>query len=323
MQEQCITGLENLKEINNRGVTLHKLIKLSFNATITYFKAMQFCLMLLAFLTMIDFILSLLKIKLPPFIQIVFDIIYRIQSLIYKPDLSVIPVDFTLIVAAIEMVIMAGIIVYILNFIIEFEQLYDKVHADGVKRYEKSFNKQLEKNAVKIENKHKHFAMYYDVEVEKVNKQYSFDRTTVDPDTKRAEYRALFRNLMLQNFKVTSQQTSEGYILFFEDINDCNKAFDRLYEFISKSKETLKQHHLKFKLKASVCVADRSTDKETYLPKLKKLLNIAQPDKIMILGDFKSKYETLKEKPYKINALGEYSLANEMIDVYSMEPNRQ
>ena len=123
MQEQCITGLENLKEINNRGVTLHKLIKLSFNATITYFKAMQFCLMLLAFLTMIDFILSLLKIKLPPFIQIVFDIIYRIQSLIYKPDLSVIPVDFTLIVAAIEMVIMAGIIVYILNFIIEFEQL--------------------------------------------------------------------------------------------------------------------------------------------------------------------------------------------------------
>lgn len=299
---------------------MHKLIKHSFNASITYFKAMQFCLILLALLTMIDFILSLLSIELPKQIQTVFDIIYSIQSLIYKPDLSIIPVDFTLVIAAIEMMIAAGIIVYILNFIIEFEQAYDRVHADGVKRYEKKFNKQLENNAVKIENKFKSFAMFYDIEIQKVNEQYSFDQNNVDPETKITEYRMLFRNLMLQNFRATSQQTTDGYLLFFEDISDCNKVFDKLYEFIKNSKETLKQHHLRFNLKASVCVADRSTNKETYLPKLKKLLNIAVAGKIMALGDFKTKYDTLKEKPYKLSGLGEYSLANETIDVYSLEP---
>ena len=34
----------------------------------------------------------------------------------------------------------------------------------------------------------------------------------------------------------------------------------------------------------------------------------------------KNKYFTLKEHPYKINGMGEYSLNNETIDVYTLEP---
>ena len=130
---------------------MYKLIKFAISSAITSLKFSQFCLMLLALLTMVDFVLSLMTIKLPSYIQIVFDYIYAIQNLIYKPDLSIIPVDFTLAVAAIEMLIMAGLFVYVINFIIEFEQVLDKVQKDSNRRFEQKFNKQLEKNAVKIQ----------------------------------------------------------------------------------------------------------------------------------------------------------------------------
>lgn len=299
---------------------MYKLIKFAISSTITSLKFSQFCLMLLALLTMIDFILSLMAIKLPSYIQIVFDYIYAIQNLIYKPDLSIIPVDFTLAVAAIEMLIMAGLFVYVINFIIEFEQVLDKVQKDSNRRFEQKFNKQLEKNAIKIENSNKQFAMLYDIEIEKIFEQYAFESKSVDTDIKVAEYRALFRTEMAQNFKVTSQQLTEGNLLFFENISECNAVFKKLYEFSNQAQETLKPLKVKFRLKVSVCLARKNDVKENFVPKLKKLLNIAVPNKIMILGDFKSKYTTLKEQPYKINGMGEYSLNDETIDVYTLEP---
>ena len=78
---------------------------------------------------------------------------------------------------------------------------------------------------------------------------------------------------------------------------------------------------LKFTLKIAVCIASKNDAKEKYVPKLQKLLNIAMPNKIMSLGDFKNKYETLKNRLYKINGLGEYGLGTEIIDVYTLEPN--
>ena len=299
---------------------MYKLIKFGINATITSLKGTQFCLILLALLTMIDFILFLMTIKLPPYIQVVFDTIYAVQSLLYKPNLTVIPVDFTLIVAAIEMLIMAGLIVYILNFIIEFEQVFDKVQKDSNRRFEEKFNKQLKKNADNIEQRNKNFVMLYAVTVEEVYKEYSFEDKKEDPTVKMAEYNTLFRIEMMKNFKVTSQQLPDGNLLFFEDINECNAVFDKIYEFSSKAKENLRHSKLKFNLKTAVCVAGRNDIKDKYVPKLKKLLNIAMPNKVMALGDFKNKYESLKNKPYKVSGLGEYGLNDEIIDVYTLEP---
>lgn len=303
---------------------LHKFIKFSFTSAINYFKAMQLCLIGLAMLTTVDFILSIFKVKLPSFIQIVFDFIYKIQSLVYKPDMSVIPVDFTLIVAAIEMMIMAGLIVYILNFIIEFEQIYDKVHKDGERRFEAKFNKQLEKNAKKIESKSNSFAMLFKIELEKVADGYGFEDKTVDVNAKIVEYTTLFRNLITRNFSAKFEQTEYGNLLFFDKIDDCNNIFEKIYEFANQSKENLKQNRLKFQLKVSLCLADQRTPKEQFLPQLNKLLNIAVSNKLMALGNFKSKYETLKEHPYIATGLGTYSLGNDTIEVYTLaRPNNQ
>ena len=123
---------------------------MSINATISAFKGLQFVLILMSLLTMIDFILQLMTIKLPEQIQIVFDTMYNFQSNFYKPNLAIIPVDFTLAVVTIEMMILAGLIVYIINFIIEFEKIFDNVYKDGVRRYETKFNQNLEKNVERI-----------------------------------------------------------------------------------------------------------------------------------------------------------------------------
>ena len=95
---------------------MHNIIKQSFNIVITILKGLQLLLVLFALLTMIDFILFLVNVQLPPFIQNVFDTIYNLQSNFYKPDLSVLEVDFTLAVASIVMLIAAGILIYVINF---------------------------------------------------------------------------------------------------------------------------------------------------------------------------------------------------------------
>ncbi len=302
---------------------MHKFIKFSFNSSINYFKAMQLCLIVLALLTMVDFVLFLMKIKLPPMVQCVFDFIYNVQSLVYKPDMSVIPVDFTLAIAAIEMLIIAGIIVYVLNFIIEFEQVYDRVHKDGVKRYENKFNKNLAKAAQKIENKSKSFAMLYDIEIESVTDGFTYDNASVDKDTKKVECAVMFRNLMSQTFRAKYQQLQDGNLMFFDNFDSCNNVFEKIYEFSSKTKESLKQYKLRFRLKTAICMADSQTDKSLYLLKLKKLLNISVPNKVMVLGDFKVKYDKVAEQKYKLTDLGDYALGEETIEVYTLEPNNQ
>lgn len=303
---------------------MHKFIKFSFHATIQALKAYQFCLVLIALLTMVDFILSMMNIKLPEQIQMCFDAIYKFQSLIYKPDLSIIPVDFTLAVFAIEMLILAGLLVYVIYFVIEFEQIYDKVHSDGCKRYERTFNQKLEHNAKIIENKNKQFVMYFDVKIQRIGENYLFEtEKPVDIETKIMEYRMMFKNCILQNFKSTSKQTVNGYLIFVENIEDCEKIFDKMYEFTKKTKEMLKEMRLTFELKTAVCIATPKDPQEKYLPKLQKLLNISVPNKIMALSDFKAKYNNLKTKTYIINNIGEYSLGAEILDIYTLEPNRQ
>lgn len=299
---------------------MHKLIKFSFNATINALKAYQFFLILFALTTMVVFVLSLCKIALPEQVQVVFDWVYKFQSLIYKPNLSVIPVDFTLAVFAIELLIFAGLIVYVISFVIEFENTYDKVHQDGEKRFEKKFNKQLEQNFQKIENKNKNFVMYFDVFIEKVNQDFVFDeQKPINVEAKILEYRLMFKNYMSQNFNVTCQKTDKGFLLFFDNIDVCDSVFDKTFAFTAKTKEMLKQAHLKFNLKTAVCIATPKDNSEEYLSKLQKLISIAAPKKIMALSDFKTKYENLKSKTYIVNSLGEYGLGDAIIDVYTLE----
>ena len=299
---------------------MYKFIKMSINATISAFKGLQFVLILMSLLTMIDFILQLMTIKLPEQIQIVFDTMYNFHSNFYKPNWAIIPVDFTLAVVTIEMMILAGLIVYIINFIIEFEKIFDNVYKDGVRRYETKFNQNLEKNVERIEKNNKQFTLYFTMNMEQVVDNFTvIENQKVDIPTKLIEYRTLLRNTLLQNFKMTYSQLESGMLIYFEDFGDCNKIFDKIFEFSAQTKEELKKLKIKFRLNSAVCIANRTTDKETYLPKLKKLISIALPNKIIALADFKNKYETLKEKSYKISELGEYSLNNEAIDVYTLE----
>lgn len=299
---------------------MYKSVKFFINSAINALKFVQFCLVLFALLTMTDFILFLLHIKLPPFIQVIFDTIYAAQSVIYKPNLSILPVDFTLVIAAIEMLVVAGFIVYVLNFIIEFEQVFDKVQRDGQRRFEKNFNTQLKKNVVNVEVKRNSFAMLYKIEIEPMFKQYAFEEKVVNTKEVSIKYNTMFLNLMKQSFNARNISLSDSNLLIFNDVNMCNDVFRRLYEFIKQSKEGLKQNNLKFNLKTAVCIAGIQDAQDSYVPKLRKLINIAVPGKIMSLADFKIRYETLKDKPFKINSIGEYGMNTEIIDVYTLEP---
>lgn len=303
---------------------MHKLIKNVFNITITLLKGLQFLLILFALLTMVDFILFLIGIQLPPFIQVVFDNIYNLQSSFYKPDFSVLQVDFTLAVASVVMLIIAGILVYVLNFIIEFEQTYDKVHADGNKRFEKSFNTKLKENIEQLEAGNKQFAIFYNISIEPVGRlPHMSGKQPVNLEVKESEYRAVLKNIMINSFNAACKHTNEGYILFFENIDNSESIITKMYNYVNKAKTLLKNEMLTINFKAAILMAGRTDNPETYLPKMKKLLTLSTNEKTVILSDFKERYEKLSAHSCKITALGEYSFIDDILDVYSLEPNLQ
>ena len=105
---------------------MFKLAKKFIDYSLASSKATQACLIFISLITMIYFILDLTKVSLPKQITFVFDIIYKFQSNLYKPELSIIPVDFTFVTFAVEMLLIAGLLVYFQSFLI-FPNLHQKV----------------------------------------------------------------------------------------------------------------------------------------------------------------------------------------------------
>ncbi|MBR2525574.1 hypothetical protein IKE67_03825, partial [bacterium] len=165
------------------------------------------------------------------------------------------------------------------------------------------------------------FVILYNIEIDKVNDGYSISESNkkFNKEAIISEYDTKFKTYMLQFFKLKFENTSDGTLLFFDKFEECNKIFEKMQEFIIQSKEFLKQNKIRFRLKTAVCLADTKMNKSLYLPKLVKLITISIPNKIMSLGNFKAKYELLKEQPYKITGLGDYSLGSDTIEVYTLE----
>lgn len=300
---------------------MHNLIKNLFSIVVNLLRGLQFILAIVALLTMVDFILFLTNVQLPQAIQGVFDNIYNFTSKFYQPDLSTLEVDFTLAIAAIAILIAAGIVVYLVIFINDLEQQYDKFHADQCRKYEQKLNSELKSTIDNMDAQNNQFAIFYSLSVipnAKIplmnqNKNINFEAKTSD-------YRVVLKNTMINSFNAVCKHTTDGYILFFEKFEDCEKVFAKLYEFINKAKELLKKEALTINIRVSAVLAKRTDNTEIYLPKMKKLINISIPEKVMILAEFKEKYDKLPEHNYKITAQGEYSFNDEIIDVYSLEP---
>lgn len=295
-----------------------KLAKKFIDASLSSMKATQAFLIFISLITMIYFILNLMHIPMPEVIKNIFDIIYNFQSNVYKPELALVPIDFTFMTFAIEMLLIAGVLVYSQSFLIEFEGHLNKVIKDGDRRYEEKFNKNLAQNAKKIENQNNYFAILFNIKLTQTNKNMYDMHKKVDIDVKKQEIFVRLRGLIVNNFGVFVEQSQMGSIAFFNDINLCNKLFDLIFDFQEKIRTELKSLNLKIDVISAVCIANKHDKKETYVPKLEKLLNLSIPNRIMVLNEFKNRYQTLKEQTYEFTDLGTYALGDDFIDVLSV-----
>ena len=295
-----------------------KLAKKFIDASLSSMKATQAFLIFISLITMIYFILNLMHVPMPEIVKNVFDIIYNFQSTVYKPELALVPVDFTFMTFAIEMLLIAGVLVYSQSFLIEFEGHLNKVIKDDNRRYEEKFNKNLAQNAKKIENQNNYFAILFNIKLIQTNKNMYDMNKKVDIDVKRQEIFLRLRGLIVNTFGVFVEQSQMGSIAFFNDINLCNKLFDLIFDFQEKIRTELKSLNLKIDVISAVCIANKHDKKETYVPKLEKLLNLSIPNRIMVLNEFKNRYQTLKEQTYEFTDLGTYALGDDFIDVLSV-----
>lgn len=295
-----------------------KLAKKFIDASLSSMKATQAFLIFISLITMIYFILNLMHIPMPEVIKNIFDIIYNFQSTVYKPELALVPIDFTFMTFAIEMLLIAGVLVYSQSFLIEFEGHLNKVIKDGDRRYEEKFNKNLAQNAKKIENQNNYFAILFNIKLTQTNKNMYDMHKKVDIDVKKQEIFVRLRGLIVNTFGVFVEQSQMGSIAFFNDINLCNKLFDLIFDFQEKIRTELKSLNLKIDVISAVCIANKHDKKETYVPKLEKLLNLSIPNRIMVLNEFKNRYQTLKEQTYEFTDLGTYALGDDFIDVLSV-----
>ena len=106
---------------------MFKLAKKFIDASLSGTKTVQSLLIFVSLVTMVYFVLDLAHVPMPEGVKSVFDAIYNFQSAVYKPELALVPVDFTFLTFAIEMLLIAGLLVYSQSFLIEFEKHLDKV----------------------------------------------------------------------------------------------------------------------------------------------------------------------------------------------------
>ena len=301
---------------------MFKLAKKFVDTSLSSMKATQAGLIFISLLTMIYFILDLMKIPMPDAVKGVFDVIYNFQSAIYKPELALVPVDFTYMTFAIEMLLIAGLLVYSQSFLIEFEEHLNKVIKDGNRRYEEKFNKSLAQNAKRIENQNNYFAILFNIRMSQTNRSMYNLQKTVDIDIKRQEVFNQLKHLIVNSFGVYVEQSQSGTIAFFNDINQCNKLFDLILDFQDKIRQELAQLNLKIDVISSVCIASKNDRKENYVPKLEKLLNLSIPNRIMVLNEFRNRYQTLKEQTYEFTELGTYAMGEDLIDVLAVNKKK-
>ena len=297
---------------------MFKLAKKFIETSLSSMKATQACLIFISLVTMIYFILNLMNVPMPDVIKSVFDVIYNFQSTLYKPELALIPVDFTFMTFAIEMLLIAGLLVYSQSFLIEFEQHLNKVIKDGNRRYEEKFNNNLAQKAKIIENKINNFAVLFNIKMEQASKMIYEHQSKIDISVKKQEILNRLRSLIVSTFGVYVEQIPVGSLVFFNDVNQCNKLFDLILDFQKKVRAELQAHNINTDILTAVCIAGKHDRKDTYVPKLEKLLNLALPNRIMVLNEFKAKYETLKDKTYEFTDLGTYAIGENFIDVLSL-----
>lgn len=301
---------------------MFKLAKKFIETSLSSMKATQACLIFISLVTMVYFILNLMNIPMPDAVKGVFDVIYNFQSALYKPELALIPVDFTFMTFSIEMLLIAGLLVYSQSFLIEFEQHLDKVTKDNDRRYEEKFNKSLAQNAKKIENQNNYFAILFNIRMSQSARNMYNIQKNVDIDIKRQEVFNQLKHLIVNTFGVYIEQSQSGAIAFFNDINQCNKLFDLILNFQDKIRQELAQLNLKIDVISAVCIASKNDKKENYVPKLEKLLNLSIPNRIMVLNEFRNRYITLKEQTYEFTELGTYAMGEDLIDILSVNKKK-
>ena len=186
---------------------MFKLAKKFIETSLSSMKATQACLIFISLVTMVYFILNLMNIPMPDAVKGVFDVIYNFQSALYKPELALIPVDFTFMTFSIEMLLIAGLLVYSQSFLIEFEQHLDKVTKDNDRRYEEKFNKSLAQNAKKIENQNNYFAILFNIRMSQSARNMYNIQKNVDIDIKRQEVFNQLKHLIVNTFGVYIEQS--------------------------------------------------------------------------------------------------------------------
>lgn len=297
---------------------MFKLAKKFVDVSLSSMKTIQAGLIFISLLTMIYFVLDLIKIPMPDTIKGIFDVIYNFQSAVYKPELALVPVDFTYMTFAIEMLLIAGLLVYSQSFLVEFEQHLDKVTKDNNRRYEEKFNKGLAQKAKKNEAQNNNFAILFNIKLEQTSKIIYDQQKKIDLPVKKQEILNRLRSLIVSTFGVYVEQIPSGSLAFFNDVNQCNKLFDLVFDFQSKIRTEFQTYNIHADILTAVCIAGKHDRKDTYVPKLEKLLSLAMPNKIMTLNEFKAKYITLKDKTYEFTNLGTYALGEIFIDVLSI-----
>lgn len=298
---------------------MHKIIKNIFKILFLAVKTLQSAIIFSSLVVLVYFVLTLTNLNLPKEINDFFGTIYNFQNGLFQlPEFF--SINLTLTVFSAELLLIAFSLIYVLNFIVELERIYDKIHHVEKRIYEDDFNDRLIKNLENTEKNTNKFSMLLSVKLELIQHSSTImvgkNINLVDLTNK---LNMFIENKLHQNFNVKCTHIGNNLMFSFENIEDCDRVFEMIFSFIRKTKEELKKIKVKFDLNAGVCIT--SDDNQETLLLLQGLANIGQWNKILMYNEFKIRYDKFPEKKFKYTELGEYQYRNDILNAYAINSN--
>lgn len=270
---------------------------------------LQIILFLTIFSVSLYWFFELLNLHIIDFMQPVADFVRRFTKLFYKRMIEVngVSVDGSILmfdmIAIILIFAAAWLNTFLKKEINKIDIIFDKLVSDE----EDAFNKQLQTDYESSVLKKHNIGILISYSLKNIMGN-SFWSEKQEVSTSNAKVDKYIYSVLSRLPEGKIAKTGSQFLFWYKDFEKIDFLLRHLNTMFIQIEEFLIKNQMQLTTYVAVHPFDDETDVKEVFTMLNRLLSLKIPDEIVCIGEFKLRYEFLKEKKYTIHIMGDYFL---------------